>query len=163
FEDYQTRQEARAAAAVREARSAGVRDSAELFLVGSRAYLRGCWDERELARMFLAGGGPPGFELIARRRYREWSRVNAALLHPELGEHIADVVLHGLLREEHALADLPVGQALADQLEDAAFLVGEAAQRVGDRRLVAQALHDHRRRPRVEQRAAAGDGAHRPE
>ena len=83
FEDYQTRQEARAAAAVREARSAGVRDSAELFLVGSRAYLRGCWDERELARMFLAGGGPPGFELIARRRYREWIRVNAALLHPE--------------------------------------------------------------------------------
>src|SRR3954469_26016462 len=83
FEDYQSRQEDHAAAAVREARAQGVRDPAELFLVGSRAYLRGCWEERALARMFLAGGGPPGFELIARRRYREWTRVNAALLHAE--------------------------------------------------------------------------------
>src|SRR4051812_49819892 len=54
FEDYQARQEERAAAAVREARSQGVGSPAELFLVGSRAYLRGCWDERELARLFLA-------------------------------------------------------------------------------------------------------------
>src|SRR3954464_11321413 len=75
FEDYQSRQEERAAAAVREARADGVGDPAELFLVGSRAYLRGCWDERGLARLFLAGAG---FELIARRRYREWIRVNAA-------------------------------------------------------------------------------------
>jgi len=83
FEDYQTRQEERAAAAVREERTKGVRDSMDLFLAGTRAYLRGCWEERALARMFLAGGGPPGFELIARKRYREWTRVNGALLHAE--------------------------------------------------------------------------------
>jgi AcrR family transcriptional regulator len=80
FEDYQQRQEERAAAAVREARTQGERDPLNLFLVGARAYLSGCWEERELARMFLAGGGPPGFELIARRRYRDWIHVNAALL-----------------------------------------------------------------------------------
>jgi AcrR family transcriptional regulator len=80
FEDYQTRQEARAAAAVREARSSGVTDPVDLFVAGAAAYLRGCWEERGLARLFLAGGGPTGFELIARRRYRDWTRVNATLL-----------------------------------------------------------------------------------
>jgi len=80
FEDYQKEQEERAAAAVRDARAAGERDSLELFLVGSRSYLEGCWQERDLARMFLAGGGPPGFEMVARTRYREWTRQNALLL-----------------------------------------------------------------------------------
>jgi AcrR family transcriptional regulator len=80
FEDYQQRQEARAAAAVREARTAGGTDPVALFVAGSRAYLDGCWEERDLARLFLAGGGPPGFELLARRRYREWTRRNATLL-----------------------------------------------------------------------------------
>src|SRR5437764_7771251 len=56
FEDYQMRQEERAAAAVRGARTEGERDPFDLFLVGAGAYLRGCWEERELARMFLDGG-----------------------------------------------------------------------------------------------------------
>jgi AcrR family transcriptional regulator len=83
FEDYQSGQESRAATAVREARSSGVLDPLELFLVGSRSYLAGCWAERDLARMFLAGGGPAGFELLARKRYREWTRRNALLLGAE--------------------------------------------------------------------------------
>lgn len=80
FEDYQGRQEERAATAVRDARTQGRTDPADLFLAGAAAYLRGCWAERDLARLFLTGGGPSGFELIARRRYREWTRVNATLL-----------------------------------------------------------------------------------
>jgi AcrR family transcriptional regulator len=80
FEDYQQRQEARAAAAVRLARDRQEADPVALFVAGSRAYLDGCWTERDLARLFLAGGGPPGFELVARRRYREWTRRNATLL-----------------------------------------------------------------------------------
>lgn len=80
FEDYQQRQEERAAAAVRAAVAGGEEDPVTLFVTGSRAYLGGCWAERDLARLFLAGGGPPGFELVARRRYREWTRRNAALL-----------------------------------------------------------------------------------
>ena len=80
FEDYQHRQEERAAAAVRAARTQGETEPVALFVAGSRAYLDGCWAERDLARLFLAGGGPPGFELVARRRYREWTARNAALL-----------------------------------------------------------------------------------
>jgi AcrR family transcriptional regulator len=83
FDDYQASQEQRAADAVRAARLQGMTDTLDLFLVGATAYLRGCWEQRELARVFLDGGGPPGFELIARRRYREWVRVNTALLNTE--------------------------------------------------------------------------------
>jgi AcrR family transcriptional regulator len=95
FDDYQARQEHRAAEAVRAARLNGQLDTLQLFLVGATAYLRGCWEERELARVFLDGGGPPGFELIARRRYREWVRVNTALLNTEdqpLGETLVTVL-----------------------------------------------------------------------
>ena len=80
FDDHAGRQEDRALAAVKAAREAGETDPVRLFLEGGRAYLRGCWQERDLARLFLAGGGPPGFELVARRRYRDWTRRNAALL-----------------------------------------------------------------------------------
>jgi AcrR family transcriptional regulator len=93
FEDYQQRQEGRAAAAVREARSEGESDPVCLFVAGSRAYLEGCWAERDLARLFLAGGGPPGFELIARRRYREWTARNAALLRVDNAEPWGDALV----------------------------------------------------------------------
>ena len=85
FEDHQQRQEARAVAAVRTAAADGEADPVALFVAGSRAYLDGCWVERDLARLFLAGGGPPGFELVARRRYREWTRRNATLLNSGSG------------------------------------------------------------------------------
>ncbi len=94
FEEYQERQEARAAAAVRTARGNGVGDPVDLFVHGSRAYLDGCWTERDLARLFLAGGGPPGFELVARRRYREWTARNATLLsHDDTGEPWGDALV----------------------------------------------------------------------
>ncbi|MCU1675908.1 MAG: TetR family transcriptional regulator [Frankiales bacterium] len=80
FEDYQQRQEARATAAVRVERDAGERDPVCLFIAGTRAYFRGCWEERALTRLFLAGGGPAGFEMVARRRYRDWVRANEKLL-----------------------------------------------------------------------------------
>jgi AcrR family transcriptional regulator len=101
FDDYQQRQEQRANEAVRQARHEGVTDTMELWLAGSRAYLHGCWEERDLARVFLDGGGPPGFELIARRRYREWIRVNASLLNTEdkpLGDTVV-VVLTSVVAE----------------------------------------------------------------
>jgi AcrR family transcriptional regulator len=101
FDDYQANQEHRAAEAVRAARLQGMSDTMQLWLVGATAYLKGCWEERELARVFLDGGGPPGFELIARRRYREWVRVNTALLNNEdqpLGETLV-VVLTSVVAE----------------------------------------------------------------
>jgi hypothetical protein len=51
--------------------------------------------------VFLDGGGPPGFELIARRRYREWIQVNASLLHAEdqpLGETLV-ILLTSVVNE----------------------------------------------------------------
>jgi AcrR family transcriptional regulator len=93
FEDYQQRQEARAAAAVRQARADGESDPVCLFVAGSRAYLDGCWVERDLARLFLAGGGPPGFELVARRRYREWTARNATLLRVDSAEPWGDALV----------------------------------------------------------------------
>ena len=80
YEDYSVRQEERAVDAVQAARESGETDPVRLFVAGARAYLDGCWSERDLARLFLAGGGPPGFGLAARRRYREWTRRNATLL-----------------------------------------------------------------------------------
>jgi AcrR family transcriptional regulator len=82
YEDHASRQEARAAEAVAAARSDGVTDPVALFIAGGRAYLDYCWQERDLARLFLAGGGPPGFELFRRRRDRDWIRRNAQLLTP---------------------------------------------------------------------------------
>ena len=93
FEDYQQRQEERAAVAVREARAQQEVDPVELFVAGSRAYLDGCWVERDLARLFLAGGGPAGFELIARRRYREWTARNATLLRVDSVEPWGDALV----------------------------------------------------------------------
>jgi AcrR family transcriptional regulator len=93
FEDYQERQESRAASAVRAARTNGESDPVRLFAAGSRAYLDGCWTERDLARLFLAGGGPPGFELVARRRYREWTGRNATLLRVDSAEPWGDALV----------------------------------------------------------------------
>jgi AcrR family transcriptional regulator len=80
YDDYQSRQAHRAAKAFRTALSAGEDDSLTLFITAMRAYLEGCWEERELAQLFLSGGGPPGFELLTRRRFRHWMSTNSALL-----------------------------------------------------------------------------------
>src|SRR5690242_1260643 len=52
-----------------------------------------------------------------------------AAAHAELGEDVRDVVLDRLLGQEEALADLPVGQALADELQDVPLLLGQALER----------------------------------
>jgi AcrR family transcriptional regulator len=107
FEEYQTGQEARAAASIREARTVvGETDPMALFVVGSRSYLNGCWEQRDLARMFLAGGGPPGFESLSRKRYREWTRRNAALLgaESEWGEALVLVLTTVISEAGHEVA-----------------------------------------------------------
>jgi AcrR family transcriptional regulator len=120
FEDYQARQEERAASAVRASRGTGVSDPLDLFLVGAGAYLRGCWEERELARIFLDGGGPAGFELLARRRYRDWVHVNAALLRPDdrpLGDTLV-LVLTSVVAEAGREVSVQDSAADADRLVD---------------------------------------------
>src|SRR5579859_4613412 len=63
--------------------------------------------------------------LVAEDPRREGGGLGAAL-HAQLVEQRGHVVLHGLLGEEEVLADLPVGQALADELQDLLLLGGEA-------------------------------------
>lgn len=131
FEDYQSGQEARAASAVREARAAGERDPMALFVIGSKSYLAGCWAERDLARMFLAGGGPAGFELLARKRYREWTRRNALLLGADTDDPWGDalvLVLTTVVSEAGHEVAVCEDEATSQQLADHVLsLVGKIA------------------------------------
>jgi AcrR family transcriptional regulator len=80
WQEHQIAHEEAATEAVAAARRAGMTDPTELFCVGARAFLEGSWQRRDLAMLFFAGDGPPGFEVIKRRRNREWISQNDALL-----------------------------------------------------------------------------------
>lgn len=80
WEEHQAEHEERAATAVAAARAAGQADPLELFIAGARAFLDAAWEQRDLARLFQDGDGPPGFELIRRGRSRAWIRQNSVLL-----------------------------------------------------------------------------------
>jgi len=81
WQEHQLAHERAASEAVAAARKDGVTDPAELFTAGARAFLQGSWQRRDLALLFLSGDGPPGFELMQRRRSHEWVGQNDALLH----------------------------------------------------------------------------------
>ncbi len=83
FEAFAGEQMDRANAAVTAERTAGEQDPMALFLAGSKAYLQSCWEGRDLARRFLEGGGPVGFEEVVRRRTWGWIRQNTSLLRAE--------------------------------------------------------------------------------
>ena len=80
WQEHQQAYEDGASAAVAEARQRGVTDPAELFCAGARAFLEGSWQRRDLALVFSTGDGPPGFELMKRRRGHEWIGQNDTLL-----------------------------------------------------------------------------------
>ncbi len=88
YGEYHIRQEERAKAAVLAARDRGETDQVSLFVAGSRAYLQGCWEERDLTRLWQIGGGPAGFAMIGGQRFHSWLRRNAEVLgadHSSLG------------------------------------------------------------------------------
>ena len=134
FEDYQHRQEERATAAVAQARVGGEASRMELFLVGARAYLRGCWEDRELARLFLAGGGPAGSELMGRKRFYAWARLNERLLggYEEPGGPSSDalvLVLTTVVAEAgHAVAVCDDEEKAMRLADDVLTLVGRMAR-----------------------------------
>ena len=80
WQEHQQVQEEAASQAVAQARQAGVTGTTELFCAGARAFLEGSWQRRDLALLFFSGGGPPGFEVLKRRRGSEWVAQNDALL-----------------------------------------------------------------------------------
>jgi AcrR family transcriptional regulator len=81
WHEHQLAHEQASSGAITQARESGVTDPAELFSVGARAFLHGSWQRRDLALLFLSGDGPPGFEVMKRRREHEWIGQNDALLH----------------------------------------------------------------------------------
>ena len=80
WQEHQAAHEKASSAAVAQARRAGETDPTALFCVGARAFLEGSWLRRDLAMLFVSGDGPPGFELMKRRREHEWISQNDALL-----------------------------------------------------------------------------------
>jgi AcrR family transcriptional regulator len=80
WQEHQQTHEEAASKAVARARQAGVTDTTELFCTGARAFLEGSWLRRDLALLFFSGDGPPGFEVMKRRRGSEWVSQNDALL-----------------------------------------------------------------------------------
>ena len=72
FEELHDEHDRRTRKAVRECRDQGVTDPMLLLLAGARGYLDVCIEQRELVGMFARGDGPPGFEVMSRRRVSDW-------------------------------------------------------------------------------------------
>ncbi len=115
WQEHQLAYEEAASAAVAAARQSGVSDPAALFAAGARAFLEGSWQRRDLALLFSAGDGPPGFEVMRRKRGHEWISQNDALLR---------------------LADTSLDRLYAAVLTS---LIGEGAREVAAARTKAQA------------------------
>jgi hypothetical protein len=98
-----------------------------LLVAGSRAYLEGCFTERELSALFLRGDGPPGFEVIMRDRLRQWVKRNALLFEEDEGP--LAVVITGALAavaQEVSLSDDEAGsRKLA---EEALSIIGRISR-----------------------------------
>lgn len=120
WQQHQLAHEEAASKAVAEARSRGVTDPCELFDAGARAFMRGSWERRDLALLFASGDVPPGWELVRRRRDREWigqndsllrltgrpeDRAYAAILTALIGAGAREVAAAGDHREADAIID----------------------------------------------------------
>lgn len=122
FEEFQDRQQERTRDAIHSARGAGESDPMRLFIAGATAYIDGCSSEREVARLFISGDGPPGFDRVMQKRLRRWARLNAALFHtPDGGvDEPLVIVLTGAMAAavtEILLSDeLEVSRRLADDI-----------------------------------------------
>jgi AcrR family transcriptional regulator len=122
FEEFHTRLAERTRAAVRQLRDHGASDPKQLFLAGARAYLDGCIAERDLSALFTRGDGPPGFELVMRRRQRDWAEKNAEFFARggEPADDAVAIVLTGALMlavaEVSLSGDVAAAQSLAERV-----------------------------------------------
>jgi len=106
-----------------EAAAGGGEDLLTLFIEGARAYFDGSWEQRDVARLFMTGDGPPGFEMMRRTRSHEWVRQNAvllgagadpvdrmtvAILTTIIGEAAREIAASSSREEANALADAAV-------------------------------------------------------
>jgi AcrR family transcriptional regulator len=120
WQEHQAAHEEAASTAVAQAKRAGETDPFELFSVGARAYLDGSWQRRDLVLLFFNGDGPPGFELMKRRRGHEWivqndtllqlsenafDRLYASILTSIIGEGAREVAAAGTRRQANKIID----------------------------------------------------------
>ncbi|TDC64523.1 TetR/AcrR family transcriptional regulator [Actinomadura sp. GC306] len=122
FEEFQGDQQERTRQAVNAVREAGETDPMRLFIAGAGAYLNGCIEERDVARLFISGDGPPGFDRVMRQRLNKWARRNAALFHtPDGGVDEALVMvltgaMAGAVSEISLMDDEDAARRLADEI-----------------------------------------------
>ena len=121
WQEHRAADEEAASAAVAAAKRAGVSDLAELFVAGARAFLDASWQRRDLALLFSAGDGPPGFELIRRQRGHEWLRQNDALLRlaDTSPDRLYAAVLTSVIGEGGRQVAAARSRAQADEIIDA--------------------------------------------
>lgn len=120
FEEFQTRQQERTREAIRRERDGGETEPMRLFIAGARAFLDGSLAEPDLARLFVSGDGPPGFDRVLRDRLRTWARRNAALFAAEDGQvdEALVVVLTGAVSGAVAEVSLSEDEAASRRLAD---------------------------------------------
>ena len=125
FEEFHARLAERTRTAVRRARDRGTGDPKQLFLAGARAYLDGCLAERDLSALFMRGDAPPGFELVMRRRQRQWADRNAEFFArgAKPVDEAAAIVLTGALMLAVAEVSLGADEAAARVLADGVLAV----------------------------------------
>ena len=70
-----------------------------LFLAGARGYLDVCIEQRDLSALFARGDGPPGFELIMRRRQLRSGPAEHRVLRPQrrAADEAVAIVMTGAL------------------------------------------------------------------
>jgi AcrR family transcriptional regulator len=125
FGELDDAREARTRAAVRELRDSGVADPMRLLLAGARGYLDVCIEQRETAVMFTRGDGPPGFEVMWRRRVSDWVARNTEFFarSGEPLEEAAAIVMTGALLLALTEVSLAVDDDRARQLADGVLAV----------------------------------------
>jgi AcrR family transcriptional regulator len=99
WKEFQASQEARSRAAIRMARDSGATGK-ELLLAGTRAYLQGAWEARQIMPLVLSRDTPPGFDAMVREMDRRWERQNETLLseYDPTMARTATALLSGALR-----------------------------------------------------------------
>lgn len=120
FDQLHAEHDARTRKAVRECRDRGVTDPMRLLLAGARGYLDVCIEERELAGMFARGDGPPGFDVMWRKRVSDWVSRNTEFF-ARSGEPLdeaAAIVMTGAMMLAAAEISLASDAARARELAD---------------------------------------------
>ncbi|GAA2828075.1 TetR/AcrR family transcriptional regulator [Kribbella solani] len=127
-EDYVQRQDKRVRDALHAVKGAGVTEPRRLFLAGTRAYLEGVWEDRDVSRVLADGETPSGFSTVSRQWGDAWTKRNAVLLADGQSETATNAIATAISGSVGAwakdivqLADI---SAAHEYIEHAVVLVG---------------------------------------